>query len=87
MADLKNHEKECFACQDAEGNLVGIDHTSGGYPWVPYSIFGVRFWTTVEPALKYAGIWQEGKTYTKGTLTPVRVRVIIEPLEELKKEK
>ncbi len=42
-----------YVLQDVDGNLIGIDSTSGGYPYVTHFPGSVAYFTTYEDADKY----------------------------------
>ena len=50
---MANHEKELFALQDRDGNLIAIDQGSGGYPWVPDTMQGIWLSTEAKDMRKY----------------------------------
>ena|ERR1700733_9429779 len=52
---MTNHSKEMFALMDRDGNLIGKDDASGGYPWVPSTIGGVWLAEESKEMLDYAG--------------------------------
>ena len=66
---MANIDVEQFACQDFEGNLIGLDLDSGGYPWVPGQLTGVTFWTRMEDARDYAN---------RNQFKLVRVKITVE---------
>lgn len=66
-----NHEKVMYALQDSDGNLIGIDRDSGGYPWVPNTIQGV--WMLENPE----GMTGYMKSFPR-RFTLVKVKVSIE---------
>ena len=41
---MSNYTQEMFACQNADGDLIGVDQNCGGYPWVPTNMRGVMLW-------------------------------------------
>lgn len=52
-----------FVIVDSQGRMIGTDQPSGGYPWRPSTLSGVKFWNTREEAEKYAAIFKrEGFT-------------------------
>jgi len=67
---MNNHEQEVYALQDGDGNLIGIDRESGGYPWTPQSLLGVWF-TDKASAENYMKVGSEN-------FKLVRVKVILE---------
>jgi hypothetical protein len=70
MEKMKNHEREYFCCQNKEGNLVGIDRKSGGYPLAfDDMIIGVCFWPDRKLAQNYADVVG---------LTVVKIKLIVE---------
>ena len=38
------------------GEYVGLDHASGGYPYIPHGITGIHVWSTKEDAESYKNI-------------------------------
>ncbi len=70
---MKNYEKEIYAFQDVDGNLIGIDREYGGYPWTPDSISQVWLTNNKEAAIRYSK--------TTRQLTLVKVKITVEPVE------
>jgi len=50
---MSNIDKIYYALQDNEGNLIGIDSGSGGYPWVPSTPYGVWYAEKPNEMIKY----------------------------------
>jgi hypothetical protein len=70
---MKNYERETFALQDGNGNLIGIDYDSGGYPWVPDGI-GRAWFSAIKPKESYLRSFPELKL--------VRVKITVEEVSE-----
>jgi len=73
---MRNYQQEMFALQDANGNLIGLDIDSGGYPWVPETLAGVWLCTESKSMEEYAT-----KTFTK-QFKLVRIKVSVERIGE-----
>jgi len=69
---MANHEKEMYALQDSDGNLIGIDRGSGGYPWTPDSLDGV--WMESDPTYLQTYI----NCSFPGRFSLVKIKVTIE---------
>lgn len=52
--------KSFYCLQYPTGELVGIDQTSGGYPW-PTDIFNCEKFKTKERALEYGKLFKDFK--------------------------
>jgi hypothetical protein len=78
---MKNHEREYFCCQDKEGNLIGVERNSGGYPWVPDGLLGIQFWSRQSDAEDYANVlnWKHRRNNSEPIeLTVVKVQLVVE---------
>ena len=76
---MSNHSKELYALQDKDGNLIAIDPSSGGYPWVPETMQGVWVSTVSQEMLRYAS----GSLRKEGyRLVKVSFKVEVVPQEE-----
>ena len=42
---------------DTNGNLIGIDKGSGGYPYVPSHFSNVHLWSDEDEAFEYSNHW------------------------------
>lgn len=71
---MKNYEQEIYALQDSDGNLIGLDNASGGYPWVPSGIVGIYFCDDLK---RIAG-YPDGRD---NKFKVVRVKVIVEEIK------
>lgn len=52
-------KKDIWVCV-SNGKMIGIDQSSGGYPWRPDAVTGVHFFPSLEKAQEYADIWTRG---------------------------
>jgi len=48
-----------FVLMAQDGSYVGVDESSGGYPWYPDSLFRAKFWSDKGEALKYAHTFKD----------------------------
>jgi hypothetical protein len=78
-----NQDLVGWAVADSNNNddLIGLDEASGGYPYTPASINGVKVWPTEEAAQHYCNVMNNprdsyGKFYT----------VAVELVKQLDKE-
>jgi hypothetical protein len=69
---MANYEKEMFVIQNKDGDLIGIDTDSGGYPWVPFNMNGV-FLTPFSP-----GAQEYCDTCKTDGFKVVKVRIVVD---------
>lgn len=50
--------RTAYVIKHPTGGYIGVDHNSGGYPWLPNNPFyGAKFWNTKDEAEKYMNMF------------------------------
>lgn len=49
-----------FVVVDKDGDIIGIDSASGGYPYKAFNINTIKIWDKVIDAAKYTSIMNSG---------------------------
>lgn len=68
-----NAGKNNWVIVNREGQILGLDVDSGGYPWIPSSISGWHFWESAERAEQYMKSFGEGTAYAEMVKAPLSV--------------
>lgn len=64
-----------YAIKDKDGNFLGLDESSGGYPYIPSDMRSIHIWPTEEKAVSYKGVFSGGQMGS-GSWKIVRVVLI-----------
>lgn len=65
-------DKEFYCLMDGN-KLIGLDESSGGYPWTPSYPCGIKYWAKREEAEKYNKIFKNMFKLVKVKLSVVEV--------------